>query len=640
MASLSVIVLASTTDGWAIDLSTLVVNSNRPVTATPADLELLGNSQFTPQITTAFLPDPFQITANTSFQASFTYVVSGGHIPLAEAAQGDGVTFTVENGAGGNRPTGSTTGSAMGYGGVPVPAPVGFWQPGILNSVAVALDSDFNQTLKFPSLASANTVYILNATTSPILASAGGQPLGSTGGFSLGTTTVNVAVTYVAATQTLSVSINGNPTVSALINLFQTVGSKAFFGFTASSGADFMFADVTSFTLSGLTLATSPTVPLAQIQQSLNNQSQILQNQNRSVDNSQVSLFDQLFGMSGGSAQQTSLGTVPVGPGIGSGGPPTSNPNGGSDLGSGGFNPQKYTDPADNSISRYAPEAPLPAVFKAMPPTRSLAQNIDLTPHWTGFLLGVASSDPAGGGGAVGLKRSLWPDVEIGATLSATSSKLDTVFAGSTKSNTGSATVFLVRLPKEGLQWFLAATAQYSAMDVARGYFDGTAPTISTGRTVSLDYGATARLGWTFRYGSQLALTPFTSYGVTDARTHGYTEANGTFPMQFNAVDHTVQIMRLGADGRYDIAAGKWLWGGAAWVHQFEGATAGISGSLIGFFPLSVPGALISKDSLELKSGFGAQLDKDTKLTASLITSVLEHQPTAFLGSVGISRTF
>lgn len=69
------------------------------------------------------------------------------------------------------------------------------------------------------------------------------------------------------------------------------------------------------------------------------------------------------------------------------------------------------------------------------------------------------------------------------------------------------------------------------------------------------------RIGWTFENVWRFTqVTPFASYTYSSMHFNGYTESGGPFPAQMDGFASKAQTARLGADARYTLAPGKWLW--------------------------------------------------------------------------------
>jgi uncharacterized protein YhjY with autotransporter beta-barrel domain len=609
-------------------------------TAAPGNLQLLFNTAG--EATAAWIPTAYTLTPTTSFQASFTYVVSGGSSVFGQA---DGITFAVQ---GIGLSSVGFAGSGMGYIG------------GIAKSAAVGLDSYQNFIIGGPLYY--NAVYILNpsgalaSAASPVPLSTNTNP--PTFPPNNGTTTVNVVVNYTAATHTLSATVGGQSAISAQINLLNNVGSTAYFGFTASTGAAWMNATVTGLSLTILN-GTSPTPPppppvinLFSIATSFQQLSAASQQQIQQTQSNVTTIFDYLAhggaGPSGPGTGGPGIGPGPTGPGSG-GATPTDNPGGGSANGRGGFDPQKYpasfgtlSDPSGEDLMRYAPERSLPGVFKAMPPAGSSPVASSLPSVWSGFILGAigGTQGDANGGGTFGVQRAITGGATVGATLGATVDRTVTPFNGTTRTDTGSASVFAAGVPDAGLQWMLVATSDFSALDLARGYLSAGAPAISSGNTHGIDYGAAARVGWSFTATPIYTLTPYASYVVTHSRIGSYVENNGPTPAQFSTIDQTVQITRLGVEGRQLIGPGRWLFGGMDWAHQFEPTSPQVNGTLIGLFPLSIPGSSVDQNWLETTGGVRLALAKDTSLMASVTTAFYARSAARFLASVNLTQNF
>jgi hypothetical protein len=89
------------------------------------------------------------------------------------------------------------------------------------------------------------------------------------------------------------------------------------------------------------------------------------------------------------------------------------------------------------------------------------------------------------------------------------------------------------------------------------------------------------------------------------------------------------------------LAPGKWLWGTLAWAHRLDGGKgADISGTIIGLFGMSAPGASVAADWAEVTAGVRLPAWKNGAVTASLTASVPANFPTTYAARVGASQTF
>jgi probable HAF family extracellular repeat protein len=262
------------------------------------------------------------------------------------------------------------------------------------------------------------------------------------------------------------------------------------------------------------------------------------------------------------------------------------------------------------------------------------------TPY-SAFGYGGYDSDPAASG-TLGMTVNLPDKMVAGAAVSANYVKTDMVFDGNSKMAGGSAGVFVARVPDAGLQWLAGVTGITLKGDITRGYLNGSGLASSTGSTTANGYGATGRIGWSFdRVLPKTQVTPFASYTFASIHFNGYTETGGPFPAQLNAFTSNAQTSRLGADARYTIAPGKWLWGTLAWAHRLDGGKgADISGTLIGLFALTTPGASVAQDWAEVTGGVRWPIWQNGAMTASLTASVPTNFPTTYAARVGVTQAF
>lgn len=249
-------------------------------------------------------------------------------------------------------------------------------------------------------------------------------------------------------------------------------------------------------------------------------------------------------------------------------------------------------------------------------------------------------TDPTASG-SLGLTMKLGHSMIAGAMVEADHIKTNMTTEGSAKMTGGGAGVFLASIPDKGLQWFTGVSALTIKGDISRGYLNGNTPATSTGNTAAKGVGASARIGWAFDTTKNIKLTPYASYTLTSIKFDGYTETTGVFPAQIDAFTDRAQTSRLGADARYTLSPGKWLWGGLAWAHRLDGGkTPDISGTLIGLFPINTAGSSFAQDWAEASIGLRTPFGARGAVTASVTASVPEKQATTYLVRLGVSQTF
>ena len=257
------------------------------------------------------------------------------------------------------------------------------------------------------------------------------------------------------------------------------------------------------------------------------------------------------------------------------------------------------------------------------------------------FAYGGYDSDPAASG-TFGITMDLPNAMIVGAALSANYVKTDMVYDGSAKMTGGSGGVFLARVPNAGLQWLAGVNGLTLKGDIDRGYLNGSGLASSSGSTTANGYGLTGRVGWTFdRLLPKTQVTPFVSYTYSTIHFNGYTETTGVFPAQFDGFTDNAQTSRLGADGRYTFARDTWLWSTLAWAHRLDGGKgADITGTLIGLFSLTTPGASVAQDWAEATVGIRLPAWKNGALTASLTASIPAAYATTYAARLGVTQAF
>lgn len=256
------------------------------------------------------------------------------------------------------------------------------------------------------------------------------------------------------------------------------------------------------------------------------------------------------------------------------------------------------------------------------------------------FATGGYDTDPTASG-SFGLTMKLGHNIIAGAMLEADHIKTNMTTEGGAKMAGGGAGVFLAAIPDKGLQWFAGVSALTIKGDISRGYLNGNTPATSTGNTSAKGVGASARIGWAFDTTKNIKLTPYASYTLTSIKFDGYTETSGVFPAQFAGFTDSAQTSRVGADARYTLSPGKWLWGGLAWAHRLDGGkTPDISGTLIGLFPIETTGSSFAQDWAEASIGLRTPFGARGAVTASVTASVPEKQATTYLVRLGVSQAF
>lgn len=322
---------------------------------------------------------------------------------------------------------------------------------------------------------------------------------------------------------------------------------------------------------------------------------------------------------------------------------PTGGPEpvgGGADGGSGGFDPSGYP------VMHYMPENPsLPGVFNSLfdqaPPSALRPGLAPQAQSWSVFIMGAAGSNLAGTA-QLGLTRTLFPDTQIGASLSGTTSTVATAYAGNTLSDSASLAIFLSHTPQTGLQWLFTGSGAYSALSITRGYATGVAALTSSsgGKTASNGYGYSSRLGWSFAVMPQVTTVSYVSFTQAGVNTHAYNEFGGTLPTAFAAVDQTTHTLRLGDDLNYTFNAATTFFAGADWAHQFEPTSSNTFGTILGLFPQFTPGSPVDQDWLEVNAGFNFQISAATSLSFTGSVAAYPHAQNNYQASLNLTRTF
>lgn len=196
----------------------------------------------------AFYTTPLALDAGTSISTSFSFTIAN----CDAGGCADGMTFTIQNDPSGASALGQI-GGQLGYGNT---------TSGIMNSVAIGFD-----TYEVPGLLVATNGNIdhpaaycssSNPVTSECPSGAVSFANGSTGG------TYFAWVTYDPIAQSLSVYISttdtqpGTPSLITNLDLYTTVGSQMYVGFTGGTGGEYADQDVNSWSFSDSEVAPEP----------------------------------------------------------------------------------------------------------------------------------------------------------------------------------------------------------------------------------------------------------------------------------------------------------------------------------------------------------------------------------------------
>lgn len=189
------------------------------------ELDLTPNSRTV--VGAAYLPQPYVISPATSFTVSFSF-----RLHDSVGSPGDGFAFLWQNDPRGAAAMG-TAGGDLGYGGITPSVIAEFditnnsWDPA-MNDVAITTNGDYMTSI---------------ADQVPSFAMWDGVTHYAWIDYDAATTTLSV---YVAETSPLRPSA---PLVSAAVDLYATVGSSAYLGFTASCGVANEYAAILSLTV-------------------------------------------------------------------------------------------------------------------------------------------------------------------------------------------------------------------------------------------------------------------------------------------------------------------------------------------------------------------------------------------------------
>lgn len=216
------------------DASTLDVNVTDPTQTVRTGSAQIGSGELDLTVNSrdnagaAYLPQPYAITATTSFSVAFSFRLYG-----AVGQTGDGFAFVWQNDPRGTAALGiSPYGAALGYGGITPSVDVEFdvfantWDPGP-DDVAITTNGQYMTAIAHQ--------------LAPFNYADGG--------------TYYAWIDYQAGARTISVYLANSashpatPLVTATVDLFATLGGSAYVGFTGSCGGANEFAAIESLTI-------------------------------------------------------------------------------------------------------------------------------------------------------------------------------------------------------------------------------------------------------------------------------------------------------------------------------------------------------------------------------------------------------
>lgn len=224
------VIVPAAVSAATVDLSTLHVNGDASISGSTVELTQLAGSQ----AGSAYLPNAINLSTLTSFSAAFSFIAG-----LGNTSGADGLTFMIQNAAAGVNALGAT-GGGLGYG-------------GISNSVAIEFDTFLNGGDIDGNHIGFNT----NGSLTSQMASS--LPFSLESG-----NPIFAWVEYQNDVFDFFVSdVNVRPGVANLSVGFDldTLGSEAFFGFSAGTGSRTSPHTILSFDLTTTNTTIAP-VPL------------------------------------------------------------------------------------------------------------------------------------------------------------------------------------------------------------------------------------------------------------------------------------------------------------------------------------------------------------------------------------------
>jgi probable HAF family extracellular repeat protein len=224
--------------------------------------------------------------------------------------------------------------------------------------------------------------------------------------------------------------------------------------------------------------------------------------------------------------------------------------------------------------------------------------------------------------GEIGVSQT-YGDFVLGIAAGHASLNQDLLFGGnaSISGNTLLAEADYRLADKESIASLVLMRGDYDAT-ASRGYvLGGGVLDASRGSTGLKTSSARLRLdGPAQKFVSAISATPFVSYTVTRTTADAYTETGGSFPASFAAQEHTAQEGRLGVTAKYVASPSTTLLFTAEWIHRFDNAGDGISGTNLATSSAFAVGG-IAPTANQARFGF----DVDHKLSVDTLLNFSIH---------------
>ncbi|MEM5529829.1 autotransporter domain-containing protein [Gammaproteobacteria bacterium AS21] len=223
-----------------------------------------------------------------------------------------------------------------------------------------------------------------------------------------------------------------------------------------------------------------------------------------------------------------------------------------------------------------------------------------------------AGSDAGQASSEIGVDWGLSDQLNVRLFVGATASELKTLHGGSNKKQ-GFYMHPQVIAPLGDKGLFVSFSGFYSKsdVDIDRHYLNGGTLDSSVGNTSIETIGSKLRFDWQNAFAlKKLAVTPYTSVSTVQSRTAGYSEREGSFPVNWHSVSDVDTITSVGFDASYNHSAITRVQFTLEGSHRLTDTSSQVNGQIIGLNDFSFKGSELEQNWLRAGVGIDYQLKK------------------------------
>ena len=223
-----------------------------------------------------------------------------------------------------------------------------------------------------------------------------------------------------------------------------------------------------------------------------------------------------------------------------------------------------------------------------------------------------AGSDAGQASSEIGVDWGLSDQLNVRLFVGAMASELKTQHGGSNKKQGFYMhPQVIAQLGDKGLSVSFSGFYSKSAADINRHYLNGGTVDSSVGNTSIETVGSKLRFDWQNAFAlKKLAVTPYTSVSTVQSRTAGYSEREGSFPVNWDSVSDVDTITSVGFDASYNHSAITRVQFTLEGSHRLTDSSSQVNGQIIGLNDFSFNGSELEQNWLRAGVGIDYQLKK------------------------------